>query len=170
MSQSDKPINRFTTTLKALRKAAACVAGYNKLVRALQGKPFTDDDQDRETHILFAHTDEIPILFILDSNGLDDAVWSLRTCSGVDHDLRLFGVWAARQVQHLMTDQRSLNALDVAERFADGRADEAELDAAWDTALGAQEKRLRQMLNDNGWVGSTHPIVEIAECEVPHAA
>ena len=32
-----------------------------------------------------------------------------------DKELRLFAVFAARQVQHLMTDSRSIAALDVAE-------------------------------------------------------
>ncbi len=65
-----------------------------------------------------------------------------------EKQLRLFAVWCARQVQHLMRDKRSLDALDVAERFAYGNATEGELAAAraaaraaeaalaaWDTAL-----------------------------------
>lgn len=48
--------------------------------------------------------------------------------------LRLLAVRFAREVQHLMTDQRSINALDVAERFANGEATEEELDAAWASA------------------------------------
>ncbi len=44
--------------------------------------------------------------------------------------LRLFAVWCARQVEHLMTDNRSKQALDVAERFAHGKANNHELAAA----------------------------------------
>lgn len=62
--------------------------------------------------------------------------------------LRLFAVWCARQVQHLMKDQRSIDALDVAERFANGLATKEELDAAGDAAGGAQVKRLREMITD----------------------
>ena len=51
--------------------------------------------------------------------------------------LRLFAVWCARQVQHLMTDARSITALDVAERFANGDATQAELAAARAAARGA---------------------------------
>lgn len=55
-----------------------------------------------------------------------------------EKELRLFAVWCARQVQHLMKDKRSLDALDVAERFALGKASVEELraagDAAWDAA------------------------------------
>jgi hypothetical protein len=47
-----------------------------------------------------------------------------------DRELRLFAVWSARQVQHLMTDPRSVAALDVAERHANGEATDEELAAA----------------------------------------
>ena len=39
-------------------------------------------------------------------------------------------VFAARQVEHLLTDDRSRNAIDVAERYAHGNATKDELDAA----------------------------------------
>ena len=54
-----------------------------------------------------------------------------------EKELRLFAVWCARQVQHLMKDKRSLDALDVAERFALGKASVEELRAAWDAARGS---------------------------------
>ena len=62
-----------------------------------------------------------------------------------DAQLRLFAVRCARRVQHLMTDPRSLAALDVAERRARGEATDEELaaardaarDAAWTAARGA---------------------------------
>ncbi|MBR8312408.1 hypothetical protein KDW36_04245 [Burkholderia dolosa] len=128
---------RFTVTLAALRKAGACYAGYNKLVRSLQSQPFTDEDEGRESYIRFRHDAEIPLLDILKSNGLDDALWSLRCVSGADRDIRLFAVWCARQVEHLMQDQRSKDALDVAERFANGDASDEELAAAWAAAWAA---------------------------------
>ncbi|UVS95681.1 hypothetical protein [Burkholderia glumae] len=128
---------RFTVTLAGLRKAGACVEGYNKLVRSLQGEPFTDEDAERGTHIRFKHEAEIPLVHILKSNGLDDALWSLRCCSGIDRDARLFAVWCARQVEHLMEDQRSKDALDVAERFANSEATEEERAAAWAAAWDA---------------------------------
>jgi hypothetical protein len=54
-----------------------------------------------------------------------------------DRELRLFGVFSARQVQHLMTDSRSLAVLDVAERHANGEATDEELAAAVDAAWAA---------------------------------
>ena len=132
---------KFEVTLKNLRKAGACARGYNKVVRGVQGLPFTVDDVYRNTYIRFPHKEPISLLSILESNGLYDALWALRCVEGVDRDARLFAVWCARQVQHLMTDHRSLKALDVAERFANGEVSSEELDAAvaaaWDAAKAA---------------------------------
>lgn len=60
------------------------------------------------------------------------AIWTV-TQEGVmsDRELRLFAVRCARSVQHLMKDQSSIGALDVAERYANGEASKHELlDAA----------------------------------------
>ena len=127
----------YYVTLKALRKEGACFEGYNKLVRALQGKAFTEADAEREFYIRFRHDEPISIAFILNSNGYEDALWAMRCITGADRELRLFAVWCARQVQHLMKDQRSIDALDVAERFANGQATEQELAAAWSAASAA---------------------------------
>lgn len=56
-----------------------------------------------------------------------------------DRTLRLFAVWCARQVQHLMEDERSIAALDVAERFANGEATSEELAAARAAAGAARD-------------------------------
>jgi hypothetical protein len=134
-------MSKFQVTLADLRKHGACVNGYNKVVRMLQGKAFTDADSERETHIRFKHDAPILLADIARNNGLDDALWTLRCIQGVDRDARLFAVWCARQVQHLMTDERSIAALDVAERHANGNASDEEFDAAlaaaWDAALAA---------------------------------
>lgn len=75
---------------------------------------------------------------------LEDRLWViLRTDLVSERLMRLFAVWCARQVQHLMTDARSIAALDVAERFANGQASREELDAAraaaWAAAAAARE-------------------------------
>ena len=61
----------------------------------------------------------------------DWLVW-VATRPGVltDRELRLFAVFCARQVEHLLTDQRSKDGIAIAERFANGEATTADLDAA----------------------------------------
>ncbi len=56
-----------------------------------------------------------------------------------DNIFRLFAVKCARQVQHLMTDPRSLKALDVAEAFAYGKATQDEVKDAWAAARAAAD-------------------------------
>ena len=70
----------------------------------------------------------------------DWLIW-VATRRGVltDGELRRFAVWSAMQVQHLMADPRSLAALDVAERHANGEAAEEELAAARSAAWAAAE-------------------------------
>lgn len=94
------------TTLNKIREKRPCSDGWEKLLRHL-GKTHADDEP-------------LNIATVLDSNGLDDALWCLRAVDGSDCEIRLFSIWCAREVQHLMTDIRSVNALDVAERFANG--------------------------------------------------
>jgi hypothetical protein len=116
------------TTLNAIREHSPCADGWSKLLRHLN-KTQADDEP-------------LPLRVILDSNGLDDALWCLRAVPNCDREARLFAVWCARQVQHVMTDPRSIAALDVAERHANGDATDAELaaarDAAWDAADAAR--------------------------------
>ena len=133
-------MTKFTVTLKALRAAGACFEGYNRLVRSLQGKTFTKDDAERTSYLHYNYKEDISILQILESNGLDDALWALCCVEGCDKDIRLYAVWCARQVQHLMSDNRSIIALDMAEKYANGLVTEEELktarDAAW-ASVGA---------------------------------
>ena len=111
------------TTLNEIRKYSPCADGWEKLLKHL-GKTKADDEP-------------LLITTIIDSNGLDDALWCLRTVEGYDREIRLFAVWCARQVQHLLKDQRSIDALDVAERYANGEATEDELTAARAAAWAA---------------------------------
>ena len=65
-------------------------------------------------------------------------VW-VATRPGVltDKELRLFAVFCVRSVEHLLTDQRSKNAIEVAEQFVNGDATDEELAAAWSDARDA---------------------------------
>ena len=141
----------FAVTLKSLRENQACFEGYNRLVRYLQGREFYEQDKFRGSYIRFRHDDMIPIEYILNSNGLGDALWALRCVKNADRDMRLFAVWCARQVQHLMQDDRSINALDVSERFANGYASESELSAARDAAWDAVRDAARGAVRGAAW-------------------
>jgi len=54
-----------------------------------------------------------------------------------DKTLRWFAIWCARRSQPWLTDPRSINAIDVAEKFASGNATEEELVAARRYAFAA---------------------------------
>ena len=111
------------TTLNRIREHDPCVEGWKKLLRHL-GKTEADDEP-------------LPFSVIVESNGMKDALWACRTVPEHDREWRLFAVWCARQVQHLMIDKRSHDAINVAERFALGAATKNELAAACDAAWSA---------------------------------
>ena len=127
----------YEVTLKVLRQEKACIAGYNKVVCSLQGQPFTNKHRDMKSYIRFAYKEPISLSFILENNGLNDALWAMHCIKDAYRDISLFSVWCARQVQHLMRDSRSTNALDVIERFANGKATKEELEAASAAAWAA---------------------------------
>ena len=111
------------TTLNKIRTHSPCKEGWETLLKSLN-KTGPDDEP-------------LDMITILDSNGLDDTLWCLRAVEGHDKEIRLFAVWCARQVQHLMKDDRSIEALDIAENYANGLASEKELAAARDAAFAA---------------------------------
>ena len=104
------------TTLNAIRAHSPCQDGWSKLLRHL-GKTAADDEP-------------LSIETILDVNGLDDALWCLLAVAGQKREMQLYAVWCARRIQNLMGDPRSIAALNVAERYARGRATDEELRAA----------------------------------------
>jgi len=117
------------TTLNSIKKCNPCGTGKNddfgfrKLLNYL-GKEKTDNE-----HVSFKT--------ILESNGLDDALWCLRSISGYDKELRLYAVWCARQVEHLDESGISKKTNDISEKFAYGEATQEQLDAAWYAAMDA---------------------------------
>ena len=68
----------ITTTLNKIREHRPCQDGWPKLLKNL-GKTVADDEP-------------VALTTILDSNGLDDALWCLRAVDGHDREIRLFAV------------------------------------------------------------------------------
>ena len=154
----------ITISLAEIRAQSPCADGW-RTVLAAKGP-----DMDA----LFPLTD------IIETNDFDDALWAMRCRPEYNNLWRKYAVWCARQVEHLMTDDRSVAALDVAWRHSDGLATDEELaaawatawDAAWDAAWGAssaaggatgwppgrdaasaaQKQKLSEILNAGEWV------------------
>ena len=118
---------QITTTLNRIKAHSPCQDGWRKLLKYL-GKTEADNEP-------------LPYSQIVESNGLNDALWCCRAEPKYSKEWRLFAVWCARQVQHLMKDERSVNAIDIAEKHANGNATDEELAAArvaaWDAARDA---------------------------------
>ena len=121
------------TTLNKIKAASPCSDGWIKLLK----------------HLSKTKADDEPLSFsvIVESNGIGDALWAAKTAPEHDKTWRLFAVWCARQVQHLMKDERSITAIDVAERHAHGLVSDDELDAAWDAASAVA----RDAASDAAW-------------------
>ena len=151
-----------TTTLNRIRDASPCEDGWTKLLKHLD-KTKADDEP-------------LQLITVLDSNGLDDALWVLSCAMPDDRLARHFQAWCAEQVLHIFerkfpdddrvrkqietlrndsatNDQRAAarDAAGAAARTAAGGAAwSAARAAAWSTARSAtwaaQEKQLREML------------------------
>ena len=110
------------TTLNQIRACHPCglkpingvYSGLCLLMRNL-GKTTTDDEP-------------VTIMEILESNGIDDALWCLQAVDGYEREKRLLAVDFARMSQHLADDPAACAAvIDVAERYANGLATDDEL-------------------------------------------
>jgi len=104
------------TTLKQIRSHSPCEDGYKKLVKSLGG--------------VCKYGEDTPLTFkqIYESNGYDDTLWCMRAADEKWYPLwRHFACDCADDVRHLMTDERSKKAIDVARLHADGLASDDEL-------------------------------------------
>ena len=113
----------ITTTLNRIRKYSSSETGWKKLLAGL-GKTAADNEP-------------LPFATILEINGLDDALWCCRAEPQYAKEWRLLMVAYARRVEHLITVPEAKNAIDVAERYANGKATDEELYAAWNAAWDA---------------------------------
>lgn len=87
---------------------------------------------------------EFPLSLALDVEGykyqsLSNVIWCFRAIPEHTEIVQRFAIWAARQVKHLMKDERSIYALDVAEKSLDGKATKEDLKEAACSASAAHE-------------------------------
>ena len=113
----------ITTTLRQIRQHNPCSEGWRTLLTFL-GKTGADDDP-------------LPLVTILQFNGLDDALWCLMTITNHDNEIIRFALACAQEVKHLMTDQRSLDALDALARHLESPLSKQELDQVLAAARAA---------------------------------
>jgi hypothetical protein len=104
------------TTLNKIKTFEPCEDGWEKLLTFLQ-KTESDDE-------------ELSLLTILESNGLNDALWALRAVDGFDKEIRLMACDFAESVVHLANDEKSVNAIKVSRNYANGIATKEELNVA----------------------------------------
>ena len=122
-------------TLRQIRNAHPCEEGWVESLSANGGSKANLDA-------------EFELASIIDSNGIDDCLWALQCKPEYQHIYRKFAVVCADEVSHLMTDDRSTTALDVAWNHSSGEATDEQLDAAWDAAwYAALDDTLDDALN-----------------------
>ena len=129
------PEYHSTTTLNAIRKASPCEKGWLKLLKHL-GKTKADDEP-------------LDLLTVLDSNGLDDALWVMSYAKPDDRLARHFQAWCAEQVLPIFEAERP-NDRRVRDQIAMLRNDDATYEdraaaraAAKDAALTAAKDAAR---------------------------
>ncbi len=118
---------KSTTTLAAIRAASPCESGWKKLLAAL-GKTKADNEP-------------LALLTVLNSNGLDDALWVMSFAMPDARLARHFQAWCAEQVLHIFEAARpdDRRVRDQIEMLRRDDATKAERDAAWDAAWAAAE-------------------------------
>ena len=148
------------TTLNKIKEQGPCKNSWKELL----------------IHLNKTRSDDKPLSFltILEAIGLNDTLWCCRTAPEYDKEWRLFAVWCARQVQHLMIDERSINAVNVAERFANGMATLEELKeagiAASEAAMNASEAAAWDTVRNVAGIAAKSAAIDASEAASLDAA
>ena len=111
------------TTLNKIKAFEPCKDGWLKLLTFLNKKEADDE--------------ELSLLDIFESNGLNHAIWALRAVDGFEKEKRLMACDFAESVVHLAKDERCVNSIKVSRNYANGIATKEELNAASAAAKAA---------------------------------
>ena len=111
-------------TLNRIKSHSPCFEGWVEVVRANGGVKVDFDCP-------------FPVSSILDSNGLDDTLWTLKCLPEYGKLWRKFSWWLATQAVDNSQDQRVKNCLEVVARYIESNATEKELSAARSAARSA---------------------------------
>lgn len=136
------------TTLNRIREHAPSDSVWRKLLTHL-GKTAADDE---------------PLAYsvVLEAVGLNGALWCLRAEPQHASIWRMYAVRTARSVQHLMSDKRSIHALDVAERHARGAANNSELADAHAAARAVARSETKATAEHAAWAAAWGAIRDAA--------
>ena len=134
---------KSTTTLAAIQAASPCESGWKKLLAAL-GKTKADSEP-------------LDLLAVLNSNGLDDALWVMSFAMPDARLARHFQAWCAEQVLHIFEavrpdDSRVRDQIEMLRRDDATKAErDAARDAAWDAAMTAVRTAARDAVRTAAW-------------------
>ncbi len=108
--------------LEDIKSHKPCISGWQKLIRSL----------DRRTE------GDVSLSHILDSNGIEDAIWCLRTLPY--RDQCLFRADVAELVVHLCNDEKPRQAIAAIRQWHKGEINDQELaDAAADADAASRD-------------------------------
>ena len=122
---------KSATTLAAIRAASPCESGWKKLLAAL-GKTKADSEP-------------LDLLTVLNSNGLDDALWVMSFAMPDARLARHYQAWCAEQVLHIFEAVRpdDSRVRDQIEMLRRDDATKAERDAARASARASADASAR---------------------------
>lgn len=118
------------TTLELIRKQNPCEESWLELLKSLNKTK--------------ADSEPLELTYILETLGITDAIWALRSLEGKDKEIRLFAADCAESVLHIFekehpNDDRPRKVIRAARDYANGFISSQELKSARDAAKGAAE-------------------------------